>query len=225
MFGLCDDIGPLGLFLQKLTPAPPPSPVSCSFRRLLLAVTTAFMTGTLGPMQFISMGSGGLMLMYTPTGSFLFDRLMAATCTEGTTSFLIFLSDGLGYFAVMGVLFAKTFGASDSVDVQAIPDASNELDGDVYSPDDGMGGSEESSTGTRIDSMFIKMTYGLTMATIVLLVPTAVWLAGRLPKVQQNRGSSGVRDTSNGAGAGRADVSISSRVEALELDVLSSCGT
>jgi hypothetical protein len=51
---------------------------------LLLVVTLGYSAGGIGPMSFISGGTCGLMLMYTPTGSFLYDRLLAATRTEGT---------------------------------------------------------------------------------------------------------------------------------------------
>ena len=70
---------------------------------VLAGVTLLFdVGGALGPMVWISSSTLGLMMMYTPTGSFLYDRLIAATATEGSVSFLVFLSDGLGYIAVRG---------------------------------------------------------------------------------------------------------------------------
>eukprot|EP00729_Bicosta_minor_P005436 gene5436-6447_t len=80
---------------------------------LLLATTLGYSNAGLDPMLWVTVSTCGLMLMYTPTGSFLYDRLMAASGTPGTTSFLVFLSDGLGYIAVVAILLAKTFAASD----------------------------------------------------------------------------------------------------------------
>jgi hypothetical protein len=111
----------------------------------------------------------------------------------------MFLSDGLGYLAVMGVLLGKTFGASDE------PVTSSAMDDDLIVPADTKDGLMESSNN-GIDVLFVKLTYGVALISIGLLVPTAGWLARRLPTMQLVSGS------------GSNTSSISRRVEALELE-------
>ena len=59
----------------------------------------------------------GTMASYLPTGSFLYERLIAATETPGTATFIILVSDGAGYIGTIAVLAASTLladpGCSD----------------------------------------------------------------------------------------------------------------
>lgn len=51
----------------------------------------------------------GLYLAYAPLGSLMYDRLLAASGTPGTTVFLIFLSDATGYLGTTALLLLKNF--------------------------------------------------------------------------------------------------------------------
>ena len=54
----------------------------------------------------------GLYLAYAPLGSLMYDRLLAASGTPGTTVFLIFLSDATGYVGTTILLLFKNFDPS-----------------------------------------------------------------------------------------------------------------
>eukprot|EP00041_Stephanoeca_diplocostata_P009876 m.155645 g.155645 ORF g.155645 m.155645 type:complete len:288 (-) comp17936_c1_seq26:828-1691(-) len=79
--------------------------------------TLLLLGGFVSPEVWASVSYTGVQMGYIPTGSFLYDRLLAATKTEGTSTFLVFMSDGLAYLVVVGTLFAKALtglGKSDS---------------------------------------------------------------------------------------------------------------
>eukprot|EP00039_Didymoeca_costata_P004113 m.71408 g.71408 ORF g.71408 m.71408 type:complete len:494 (-) comp12242_c0_seq1:101-1582(-) len=119
---------------------------------VLICGTFLFQKKVLPPLLWIAIATMGLMMCYTPTGSFLFDRLLGATRTPGTSVFLVYIADGLGYFSVVSLLLIKNFGTW--------------LQADDY------GGS------------FVRMTYGLAVAIVVLVLPGVIWLSAVLPKEQ-----------------------------------------
>ena len=106
---------------------------------------------------------------YTPTGSFLYDRLIAATGTEGSVSFLVFLSDGLGYIAVAGVLLAKTF-LLDGDGGDGGDSGQDSADGDGSGAGLGNGTLQEGEGGAGDQAFldaFVMFTYVLVVATLV----------------------------------------------------------
>ncbi len=54
----------------------------------------------------------GAYLAYVPFSSFLFDRIMAATCVAGTAAFAVNLADAVGYTGSVGLQLLKDLGAS-----------------------------------------------------------------------------------------------------------------
>lgn len=79
----------------------------------LALVTFWYEQGGLHPLAWASLATTGLMVSYTPTGSLFFERLLGATKTPGTSSFLVFLFDGFAYFGVIGILLVKNFSELD----------------------------------------------------------------------------------------------------------------
>ena len=55
--------------------------------------------------------------MWAPLPALFYDRLLAASKTEGTVVFLLFLSDYAGYFATTGLLLYKGLGTDHRKDV------------------------------------------------------------------------------------------------------------
>jgi hypothetical protein len=56
------------------------------------------------PLVFIAAVGIGLYTAFASLGSFMFERLMAASQTAGTAAFLIFVSDGCGYAGTIALL-------------------------------------------------------------------------------------------------------------------------
>lgn len=145
---------------------------------------------------------------YTPTGSFLYDRLMSASGTAGTTSFLVFLSDGLGYLAVIGILLAKTFAASD---------ASNNATAAATPASGGGGGSggahlsdQSGIRDTATTRLFVNLTYSVAVIVFLLLLPATAWLRRKLSKGSREarlrqQHAPNVAGDNDGPGAGARD--------------------
>ena len=160
---------------------------------LLLATTLGYSNAGLDPMLWVTVSTCGLMLMYTPTGSFLYDRLMAASGTPGTTSFLVFLSDGLGYIAVVAILLAKTFAASDDANggnVESVGLDWNDSSSSSSSSSSSAAADEASDDvggHKSIAALFVKLTYGLSIFVFLLILPTTAWLQRNIPSSRLRR--------------------------------------
>ncbi|KAL1530866.1 hypothetical protein AB1Y20_001760 [Prymnesium parvum] len=75
-----------------------------------LGSTLLFQFGILGGVAWqLSIGAS-IFVTYSVMGTPFFDRLLAASSTEGTCSFLIFLSDFCGYCASISLLLYRDFG-------------------------------------------------------------------------------------------------------------------
>lgn len=74
----------------------------------------------------------------------MYDRLLSATKTAGTSTFLVFISDGLAYLCVGAVLVIKSVAAHD---------------------------------GEGYDRIFIRFSYFVATAAIVLLIMPMLWVA------------------------------------------------
>ncbi len=81
---------------------------------LLIAVATAMLrAGALDGMTWMVALGTGLYLAYVPYGCVLFDRLIAATKSLGTSVFMIYVTDAFGYLGSIGVYLYKNFFARD----------------------------------------------------------------------------------------------------------------
>eukprot|EP00730_Choanoeca_flexa_P014428 TRINITY_DN6308_c0_g1_i1.p1 TRINITY_DN6308_c0_g1~~TRINITY_DN6308_c0_g1_i1.p1 ORF type:complete len:440 (+),score=62.09 TRINITY_DN6308_c0_g1_i1:138-1457(+) len=97
---------------------------------VLAAVTVLFQISYLsGEMAVICIGIG-LYVSWLPSQAILFDRILSASDTSGTSVFLIFATDGLGYVGTLGLLFYKSFADVGTV-TDLFLDASLGLAGSV----------------------------------------------------------------------------------------------
>ena len=71
--------------------------------------TLAFSAGLLSPFWWLCWTGLGVYLGYVPFNSILFDRLLAATRSVGTASFLIYVADSLGYLGSSALYLTRTF--------------------------------------------------------------------------------------------------------------------
>jgi len=71
--------------------------------------TLAFQLGGLGPVAWMILVGAGLYLAYTPFNGLLFDRLMAASGTQGNAGFLIYIADASGYAGSIALLLLRNF--------------------------------------------------------------------------------------------------------------------
>ena len=77
---------------------------------LTLALTVAFRARAIGGLAWILSYSTTFYLGYSVLATPLYERLFAATRTEGTCVFLIFLSDFAGYVVTIAMLLYQSFG-------------------------------------------------------------------------------------------------------------------
>jgi uncharacterized membrane protein YwzB len=82
---------------------------------ILAAVTVLFQLHYLsGELAIICIGIG-LYVAWLPSQAILFDRILSASDTPGTSVFLIFATDFLGYVGTLALLFYKSFAHIGSV--------------------------------------------------------------------------------------------------------------
>jgi hypothetical protein len=80
------------------------------FGTVMVGVSTlAFSSGHLSPIWWLSWTGLGVYLAYVPFNSILFDRLLAATRSVGTSTFLIYVADSLGYLGSSALYLTRTF--------------------------------------------------------------------------------------------------------------------
>ena len=81
---------------------------------LLLISTIAFEAGVLSPASWWAALSVAIYASYSCMGAALYDRIVSALDRGGTCVFLVFISDGLSYVAIIGLLLLKATTAATS---------------------------------------------------------------------------------------------------------------
>jgi len=130
---------------------PPPLRPACQLS------TALYQLGVLGGLAWQLLLGTSIFVTYSLMGTPFFDRLLAASRTEGTCSFLIFLSDFFGYVASVSLLLYQDF-SPQSADDDA--DHSDEL------------------------HFFLVVFWACGSAIAVLIVLAAVYFERRLPMVR-----------------------------------------
>lgn len=82
---------------------------------ILGAVAVLYHLGQLSGMVTMTMIGIGLYIAWLPSQAIIIDRILSATHTAGTSVFLIFATDGLGYAGTLALLFYKSFGHISNV--------------------------------------------------------------------------------------------------------------
>ena len=83
---------------------------------VMLMATLAFKWEVIGALPWMSGVGVGIFVAVTPFSGALFDRLMAATRTVGTSVFLVFIGDGTAYVGTVSLLMYKSFGQGNTMD-------------------------------------------------------------------------------------------------------------
>ena len=76
--------------------------------------------GLIGGMSWQVMSGVGIYTSYLVMGTAFFERLLAASGSEGTIVFLQFISDGCGWLGTIAILFWKNLGTDRHADVSKI---------------------------------------------------------------------------------------------------------
>ena len=79
---------------------------------LILVATSVFVIDVIGGLVWQMALGVGLYVAYNILTSAVYDRIVAATNTEGTCTFLVFLGDCFGYVVTFGILMLRDFGPS-----------------------------------------------------------------------------------------------------------------
>ena len=73
-----------------------------------------FATNVIGGLVWQMTLGVGLYVAYNILTSAVYDRIVAATNTEGTCTFLVFLGDCFGYVVTFAILLLRDFGSSSN---------------------------------------------------------------------------------------------------------------
>ena len=106
----------------------------------------------------------GLMTAYTPTGSYLYDRLIAVTETQGTATFLIYIADLMGNATTVIFLLARPSSSGD------------DAPGNATATDDDDGDGAQSYAGS-----FQTLSYTVSTILVTVISITILYLRFRLP--------------------------------------------
>uniref|UniRef100_A0A7S2DAY1 Uncharacterized protein n=1 Tax=Octactis speculum TaxID=3111310 RepID=A0A7S2DAY1_9STRA len=87
-----------------------------------ISATVLFQLKLIGGFLWQVLIGVGIFVAYALSVTPVFDRLFAATRTEGTCTFLIFVSDGCGYVGTTTVLFYQVFGPLNGTTESAVLD-------------------------------------------------------------------------------------------------------
>ena len=81
---------------------------------LILMATSMFAANVISGLLWQMTLGVGLYVAYNILTSAVYDRIVAATNTEGTCTFLVFLGDCFGYVVTFAILLLRDFGSSSS---------------------------------------------------------------------------------------------------------------